>query len=263
MGISDQFWKTWLTVGSLVESVRDECVRTPHTPKTRRLELSQLEERLFLSASPLMAVEGLQPAEQEDSITNPVGEETPTGDIAAVQAGSPENLHESNSLTGSSQLEQTLWRELVFIDGAVEDSDQLVRDLLSQQGVDREIEVILLDGERNGIEQIAEVLGQREELDAVHFVSHGNDHSVKLGNTWLDSQTLVENQALIESWSHALTTNADLLFYGCDLASSKAGVALLVDIQEATGADVAASTDDTGYALFGGNWDFEYTTGTI
>ncbi|MCA9071840.1 MAG: DUF4347 domain-containing protein, partial [Planctomycetaceae bacterium] len=49
----------------------------------------------------------------------------------------------------------------------------------------------------------------------------------------------------------------------CDLASSKAGVALLVDIQEATGADVAASTDDTGYALFGGNWDFEYTTGTI
>ena len=38
---------------------------------------------------------------------------------------------------------------------------------------------------------------------------------------------------------------------------------LLDDIAEMTGADVAASDDNTGHAIFGADWDLEYNVGAI
>ena len=53
------------------------------------------------------------------------------------------------------------------------------------------------------------------------------------------------------------------LLYGCDLAGGEAGRTLLEGIGRLTGADVAASTDDTGHAVLGGDWELEYTRGEI
>ena len=61
----------------------------------------------------------------------------------------------------------------------------------------------------------------------------------------------------------ALTSDADILFYGCDLASDPNGQTFLQSVGTLTGADVAASTDDTGHANYGGDWDLEYATGSI
>ena len=62
----------------------------------------------------------------------------------------------------------------------------------------------------------------------------------------------------IGRWESALTADGDLLLYGCDLAVSDEGRTIVRTIGDWTGTDVAASTDLTGSAWFGGDWDLEY-----
>ncbi len=64
-------------------------------------------------------------------------------------------------------------------------------------------------------------------------------------------------------WQEALSDDADLLFYGCDLAAHGDGEHFLESLAALTGADIAASDDLTGHADLGGDWDLEYSSGTI
>ena len=61
---------------------------------------------------------------------------------------------------------------------------------LDQQDAADNLDVVLLDSHEDGIEQITRTLEHYEQLDAIHFLSHGTDGSVKLGNTWLDADRL-------------------------------------------------------------------------
>ena len=56
---------------------------------------------------------------------------------------------------------------------------------------------------------------------------------------------------------------ADILLYGCDIARGSAGAAFVDAVAQATGADVAASTDATGSAAKRGDWELEYAAGQI
>ena len=153
--------------------------------------------------------------------------------------------------------------ELVFIDTDTDDYEQLLDDLLAEKDDGRQIEVILLDKDRDGVEQISETLALYQDVDAVHLISHGTEGGVQLGDTWLSSDTLSSYEAQLASWSNALSEDADLLFYGCDLAGSKAGETLVASIAQLTGADAAASTDLTGDADQGGDWELEFTVGQV
>ncbi len=159
--------------------------------------------------------------------------------------------------------EQILRRELVFVDTAAADYQQLVDDLLNNKDVDRDIEVYLLDATQDGVEQITDILSTHTDLDAVHFVTHGTDGAVRLGSDWLRIENLAVYSRQIVGWDDSLANDADLLFYGCDLAGSESGQFLIESISELTGADVTASVDDTGHAFFGGDWDLEFSTGNI
>ncbi|WP_413614989.1 Ig-like domain-containing protein [Halomonas cupida] len=148
--------------------------------------------------------------------------------------------------------------DIYFIDAAVEESSELVKDL--PPGA----EVHILDAHRDGVEQIAEVVGNRKGIDAIHILGHGHEGSLQLGNGILDSAS-VEAQyrdelAIIKS---ALSDSADLLIYGCDFAGNEVGRQLADQLAFITGADVAASTDYTGTASKGGDWDLEYQRGDI
>nr|WP_305906947.1 DUF4347 domain-containing protein [Methylomarinum sp. Ch1-1]MDP4519661.1 DUF4347 domain-containing protein [Methylomarinum sp. Ch1-1] len=154
-------------------------------------------------------------------------------------------------------------RELVFIDADVENYQQLLNDIVGQDGVERNLEVILLDNQRNGIEQISEALASYSELDAVHLISHGDDGTVDIGNSRLDLQALNQNLAEIAAWGEAFSTDGDFLIYGCNLAQTEAGKSLLNDLSQLTDTDVAASEDLTGHASLGGDWELEFSTGQI
>ena len=85
------------------------------------------------------------------------------------------------------------------------------------------------------------------------------------GSTWSRTRWRIPlaRAAQIASWGDALSADADVLLYGCDVAASADGRALVGGLAQLTGADVAASDDLTGAAALGGDWELEFSTGAI
>ncbi|MFO1361260.1 MAG: DUF4347 domain-containing protein [Burkholderiales bacterium] len=152
--------------------------------------------------------------------------------------------------------------EIVFVDPRVPDRAQLLAGLAAQSD-GRRFELVELDPGCDGVAQVTEALRGRIQVDAIHFVTHGADGAVQLGGTWLDAKALAANTAAVAAWGDSLTQDADILFYGCDLASGASGRALMQWIAELTRGDVAASTDATGAAQAGGDWTLEAEVGAI
>jgi large repetitive protein len=147
---------------------------------------------------------------------------------------------------------------VIFIDTAVQGYDALVTTWAGQG------DIILIDSTRDGIDQMMTALAGRSHLDAIHIVSHGAEGSFRVGATQIDraavSGTLSSAFAAIGS---KLTVSGDILIYGCDVGAGTAGQRLLDAIAIATKADVAASIDDTGTILRGGDWTLENRLGVI
>ena len=91
--------------------------------------------------------------------------------------------------------------ELVFVDPATPDHQQLLDDLLSQEDDYRQFEVVMLEADRDGVAQISDILAGFRELDAVHIISHGSDGAIRIGNTTLDQASLNAASEEIESWA--------------------------------------------------------------
>ncbi|MEQ8786456.1 MAG: DUF2341 domain-containing protein [Pirellulaceae bacterium] len=135
--------------------------------------------------------------------------------------------------------------------------------MLSHDDAGRTFEIHLLDSNRDGVEQITEILAEYHDVDAVHVVSHGTGGAVQLGNTWLNQQSLQSYAGQLAGWGGALAPDGDLLFYGCDLAADEGGRELIDSLKTLCDCDVAASDDPTGAALLGGDWELEYQAGLI
>lgn len=170
--------------------------------------------------------------------------------VAPVQTISQQDLQQ-----------QSERRELVVIDAAVEDKNQLIASLLNSNS---SLEIIELDSNSSGVEQISRAISENGvRYDAIHIMSHGNDGQLELGSETLDTESLAANAGEIASWSDYLSEDADLLIYGCNLAASEDGEFFLESLSTLTGADVAASDDLTGSSRFGGDWTLEVAVGRI
>lgn len=148
-------------------------------------------------------------------------------------------------------------QQIFFIDGSVDDIDVLIADL----GADAEI--VILSDKLDGVTQMANYLDGRENIDEVHLLSHGSDGALQLGNGSLDSSTIGSYGDALAKIGAALSPDADILLYGCDVAATHHGRAFVDQLALATGADVAASNDLTGAADLGGDWALEVASGSI
>nr|WP_277876478.1 DUF4347 domain-containing protein [Trichocoleus sp. FACHB-40] len=148
-------------------------------------------------------------------------------------------------------------KEIVFIDATVADKESLAA------GVKPGTEVIILDSTRDGVAQITEVLANRSDIASVHIVSHGAEGSLQLGASAVNSDNLQAYSNSLQQWASALTADADILLYGCDVASGETGEAFVQQLSQLTRADVAASDDLTGSAALGGDWVLEVAGGSI
>lgn len=146
---------------------------------------------------------------------------------------------------------------LLFIDVNVPDYQTLI------QGVTPGTEVHLLDPTQDAIAQITQTLSNRTGISSLHLVSHGASGGLQLGQNWLTLETLPTYTDQLRSWSRALTEDADILLYGCNVAQGDRGQAFVQTLSQLTQADVAASNDLTGSADMGGNWDLEVKNGAI
>ncbi len=230
-------------------------IKTAIKPKKGRLSrdtkapmMETLESRVLLSADSL------------SSLSLPISEFDETSHVQIVETW--QDSDETKSLTDAKKASENR-QEIVFIAPGVDDYQSLIDDVTGQQSQDRQFSIHLLDSNSSVIEQISEVLAGRSSLDAIHIVSHGQSGELALGSDSLNLETVDHYQLAFSDWQKVLKTDADLLLYGCDLASTSDGQALVHRLSQLTGADVTASNDITGSAQLGGDWELEFNTGSI
>jgi len=157
-----------------------------------------------------------------------------------------------------NQLVETERQELVFVSPDVDDLDTLLSGLHSN------IEVHILDGQKDGVEQIIDVLSDRRGIDAIHLIGEGTQAQMHLAESSL-SLTSIEGQYAeqFRRIGQSLSANADLLIYGCNFGEGAAGESAVHMLAQLTGADVAASDNRTGHAEESADWILETRTGSV
>ena len=172
--------------------------------------------------------------------------------ILTQQSANPQNtgLQTVGLQTVGSQISR---QRIAFVDSGLDDIETLIKGLENTR-------VVLVDEQQNGIERITAELAQYENISEVHIFSHGSSGAIKLGSTLLNGSSIQDYSSDLQQWQRSLSSNADLLFYGCNFAATDEGVALIDRISRLSGADVAASNDLSG---IGGDWQLEVTRGEI
>ncbi|WP_157964810.1 cadherin-like domain-containing protein, partial [Algibacillus agarilyticus] len=170
----------------------------------------------------------------------------------------------ANTATGyqlidrSIELQQAiLANELIIIDEAVPQKHLFYQQL--KPGVD----VVELKSNKNGLEQLQNVLSQYTNLAAIHIVSHASAGVLKLGNSEITEALLKAEITTLAQLDNAMIDGGDVLLYGCDLASSKQGENFLELIASVANVDVVASNNPTGNKEQGGDWQLEVARGNI
>ena len=149
-------------------------------------------------------------------------------------------------------------REVVFIDAGIENRDALIASL--EDGVS----VHVLDANRDGIAQIADVLSASGGYEAVHIFSHGTAGALALGSGTLDEASMQgRHGADLARIGAALSAGGDILVYGCDFGQGEEGLSAARALAAATGADIAASDDLTGAESLSGDWNLEVSVGEV
>ena len=146
--------------------------------------------------------------------------------------------------------------EITFIESNVADLPTLLKGLAGG-------EVHVLDAGGDGLQQIAAILAGREGIDALHIISHGATAAVNFGALRLDGGNLDAHRTELAAIGGAMADGGDILLYGCDVGAGSVGTAFIDRLADATGADVAASTNLTGAAAQGGDWRLEVASGRI
>ena len=216
----------------------------------------RLEDRvLFEAGAVIQAAEAAAAADPQAQ--EPAADQGDAqNDVAAdVQDFAAAVLPPETVAAAADPAEVTETKVLVVINSSVAEPDAVVNDLGDGY------EILQLQSGTDAMDAINAYLDDHADTvySALHIVSHGSDGALILNGETIDNDTL--NPADWKEIGKHLSADADILIYGCDLASSDEGRAFADAIADLTGADVAASTDATGGA--DGDWDLEYQTGLI
>ena len=146
---------------------------------------------------------------------------------------------------------------LVVIDKRIDNYQQLATQAASSA------DVVLVDATQDGLKAIADALAAGGKVDSIQILSHGAAGQFTLGSQTVSADNVAALSDTLRAWAPQLTANADILLYGCGIGAGASGRTLINALAAATGADVAASTNDTGSASVGGDWTLEVSTGAI
>jgi len=147
--------------------------------------------------------------------------------------------------------------QISFIIDNITDYEAIASEISKTQSVH------VLNSKGDILSQIAFILEDYSNLDAIHLFSHGASGSLDLGNITLDNQTLQNYHEILAQISASLGDNGDILIYGCGVAEGQGGVEFISKLSQATGADIAASDDLTGANNKSGDWILEVASGAI
>ncbi|MEG4069895.1 DUF4347 domain-containing protein [Microcoleus sp. Pol11C2] len=153
-------------------------------------------------------------------------------------------------------------RSIAFIDTQVEDYQTLIA------GVTPGTEVVVLDVNREAIDQITQILALRTNIDSIHIISHAAPGSLQLADVRFSLDDIECDRNSLQQWFSPRTDSIPnnrphILLYGCNVAAGETGKAFIKRLSELTGASVAASQNLTGSAAKGGDWFLEVTSEKI
>ena len=147
-------------------------------------------------------------------------------------------------------------RQLVFVDARVGELPSVLSHLSA------DVQVLRIDPGQDGLAQVQSALADYSgNLSAIHIVSHGASGQLWLGQSLLTSANLQSHQGQLAAIGQSLTGSGDLLLYACNLGEGQPGQAFVAQLAQLTGADVAASNNDTGGAQ--GDGRLEVASGAI
>ena len=147
-------------------------------------------------------------------------------------------------------------KQIIFVDSSVQDYQSLIE---RADGA----EIFILNENFSAIEQISQTLANQSDIKAIHILSHGSPGSLSLGSDTINNQNITQFSNEIQQWSQALTKNADILLYGCEVAAGETGLQFIENLHQLTGANIAASNNKTGNQVLGGDWELEVKRGEI
>lgn len=218
---------------------------------------SAFNDTLLLSLEKRYLFDGAAVATATDAVQSSAEQVLPTN---ADSDAAAQSLLNALNPTNQIDTDNAQKNEVAFIDSRIIDYQSLV------DGIGENIDVVILNAEQNGVEQIAATLNGRQ-VDAIHIVSHGDDGMLLLGNITLNTNTLNDHTnsllAIGQSLNKSGSDRGDILLYGCDVGRGAEGEAFVNALSDLTEADIAASTDDTGNSELSGDWDLEYNIGNI
>ena len=221
----------------------------------KRIRFQRLEPRILLDAAAGFTLSETVSDNRDDQLIVDQLQPSQNQDSADVSLSVGFQLTESeNNQVILGEVEPTA---LVVVDTSIEGYELLLADLAPNT------EVLLLDGNRNGLQQLADYVEGRTDISSIHILSHGEEGEITLGTAVINNETLDQYADLFEQIGRSLTEDGDLLLYGCNVAEGGPGVEFVTSIAEITDADVAASVDPTGAADLGGDWELEYAIGQI
>ncbi|MEO0393164.1 MAG: DUF4347 domain-containing protein, partial [Pseudomonadota bacterium] len=223
------------------------------------LQAYALEPRVMLDAAAAMAAldaiavdapitdahEAQTQQNTDDAIANAGALVAPPAPTGAVQ-------DDDVVFTAAAAIAGAEGQHLIVIDPSVDHAHTLL------EGRQDNTDVLVLTKDRSGLDQITEYLqSAAQDYDAIHIVSHGDNGLIYIGNDAVDNAALYAHSEGLGTWSEHLTNGGDILLYGCEVAQDGQGIAMVDTFARLTGADVAASKDDTGAPAAGGDWQFE------
>jgi VCBS repeat-containing protein len=218
-----------------------------------KLDLFQLEQRQLFDGAALVA--GIHPDGSTDSHTaDASADDVRQGLEARFAVERTSNVPQLSAPADK--------RELLVIDSSVKDWATLTNNLGAN------VDVLLLDADKDGLQQIADQLlahnsRDQQRYSSLHILSHGDVGIFQLGNRSIDAQTVADKYSEFAQIGDGLDAGADVLLYGCDVGSNARGINFLKTLADATQRDVAASTNKTGGTVAGGDWKLEATVGDV
>ncbi|WP_442510878.1 VCBS domain-containing protein [Novipirellula sp. SH528] len=239
---------------------------------SREFDFYPLEERILLSGEGVDGLDGSMEIDfdLEAALLSQLSEADGevVGDLATPAAQPLNTDHDvidiaTVDVAEAEVLDPAQPIEVIFVDAGVEDAETLIEGLRADADGQTQWLIVRLQAEQDGILQITETLRNLTSVDAVHLLSHGDGEGIQLGNSRLDLDAAPNYAGEIASWGHALDSGADLLIYGCDLASTESGRDLIDILAVVCDCDVAASDNATGNAELGGDWILEYAVGEV
>ncbi|QWN35870.1 cadherin-like domain-containing protein [Cobetia sp. 4B] len=231
-------------VGTAADTATDQDYSVSHGEADHSQQDSMTAEAVAAqSQSPATkALQASQSARQQDEATS---------DRQSSASDTADDTEKSDTASQAS-------RAVIFVDSNVTNYESLVDEL------DPEAEVIVLNGEADGVKQMASYLDGQQDISAVHILSHGEEGELSLGTATLDAASMAgEYSDELATIGSALTQEGDILLYACDFSSGGLGLEAATQLANLTGADIASSSDDTGSQALGGDWDLENQTGDI